>query len=93
MQKNLAPRFEDDVILSYDSPVPADREHPLRVMGTLPSAFTFDEWRTDAGFKPHPERQGFAELLPGQKPSEPQETPTPAAGSSAEANTEAAKYD
>jgi hypothetical protein len=43
MQKHLASRFDDDVILSYDSPVPADREHRLRVMGTLPSAFTFDE--------------------------------------------------
>lgn len=91
MQKHLAPRFEDDVILSYDSPVPADREHRLRVMGTLPSAFTFDEWRVEAGFKPHPERQGFAELLPGQKPNEPGETPTPVEGSSAEAHAEATK--
>ncbi|WP_232293486.1 hypothetical protein [Stigmatella aurantiaca] len=49
------------------------------------------EWRTEADLKPHPERQGFAELLPGQKPSEPQKTSTPAAGSSAEANTEAEK--
>jgi len=93
LQKHLAPRFEDDVILAYDSPVPADREHRLRVMGTLPSAFSFDEWRSEAGFKPHPERQGFAELLPGQKPNEPQATPSPAMGSSAEANAEAAKGD
>ena len=93
VQKHLAPRFGDDVIISYDSPVPADREHRLRVMSTLPSAFTFDEWRAEAGFKPSPDRQGFAELLPGQKPSEPQQTPTPSAGSSAEANAEAIKGD
>ena len=40
MQKHLASRFDDGVNLSYDSPVPANREHRLRVMGTLPSAFT-----------------------------------------------------
>lgn len=52
-------------------------------------ADNFDEWRGEAGFRPPPVRQGFAELLPGQKPNEPQESPTPAAGSSAEANAEA----
>lgn len=55
--------------------------------------FTFDEWRTEAGLRPPPERAGFAELLPGQKPNEPQATPTPAAGSSAEANAEAVTGD
>jgi hypothetical protein len=55
--------------------------------------FTFDEWRTEAGFRPPPERTGFAELLPGQKPNEPQATPTPTAGSSTEANAEAVTGD
>ncbi|WP_224373211.1 hypothetical protein [Hyalangium versicolor] len=93
MQKHIAARFDDDVIRSYDSPVPADREHRLRMMGTFPSAFTFDEWRSEAGFRPHPERQGFAELLLGQKPNEPQQSQTPAAGSLGEANVDAVSGD
>ncbi|WP_163866095.1 phage portal protein [Myxococcus eversor] len=60
---------DDGAILDYDSPVPADREHQLRVMGALPEAFSYDEWRELAGLRPDPNRQGYPLLLPGQSPS------------------------
>jgi hypothetical protein len=66
LQARLMPLFGDDAILDYDSPVPADREHQLRVMGTLPEAFSYDEWRALAGLKADPERQGYPLPLPGQ---------------------------
>jgi hypothetical protein len=62
------PMFSDDAILDYDSPVPADQEFQLRVMGVMPAAFSYDEWRGVAGFKPDPNRQGYPMPLPGQKP-------------------------
>lgn len=83
-QKRLVPLFGDDIILDYDSPVPADREHALRVMGTMPMAFSFNEWREQAGMRPDPERQGYPAPMPGQKPEEPQQTPSPTEGSAEE---------
>lgn len=78
LQKWLLPLFDDETaILDFESPVPADREHRLRVMGTMPAAFSYDEWRGLADFKPDPERQGYPMPLPGQKP---EGNPTPDAG-------------
>lgn len=87
-QKHLLPRFGGEAVLDYASPVPADREYQLRVMGTLPEAFSYDEWRAAAGLKPDPNRQGYPLPLPGQKPGG-QQTPAPAPGGAAEANQEA----
>jgi phage portal protein BeeE len=96
-QKRLMPLFGDDAILDYESPVPEDREFTLRVMGTQPSGFSYDEWRELAGKKPHPERQGFPAPMPGQKPEESQPVPDAQPGSAEDTaeedaeNAEAAK--
>lgn len=83
-QKWVMPLFGDEgAILDFESPVPADRERSLRVMGLMPSAFSFDEWRAEAGRKPDPERQGYPMPLPGQKP-EGNQTPAPEEGSPAD---------
>lgn len=66
-QMRLMPLFGDaEAILDYDSPVPADREHQLRVMSTMPEAFSYTEWRELAGYKPDPNRQGYPLPMPGQ---------------------------
>lgn len=90
-QKYLMPLFGGDAILDYDSPVPEDREHQLRVMQSMPEAFHYDEWRAVAGMKPHPERQGFPLPLPGQK--EPGDDKKPAAedGGAVQAQNEGEK--
>jgi phage portal protein BeeE len=82
LQKRLLALFDPDAILDYDSPIPADREHQLRVMGTQPSAFSYDEWRDLAGLRPDPNRQGYPMPMPGQKP-ENQQTPAAGEGTSA----------
>nr|BDT33785.1 hypothetical protein MFMH1_34540 [Myxococcus sp. MH1] len=70
-QMRLMPLLGDEgVILDYDSPVPADREHQLRVMGATPEAFSYDEWRELAGLRPDPNRQGHPLPMPGQSPIE-----------------------
>lgn len=84
-QKRLMPRFgrEGDV-LDYESPVPADQELALRVMGTFPSNFTGNEVRSLAGMKP---KSGLDELnapLPGQVEAGPK---TPDAPQGSEADT------
>ncbi|WP_208719075.1 hypothetical protein [Corallococcus sicarius] len=70
-QMRLMPLFGDaEAIFDYDSPVPADREHQLRVMSTMPEAFSYDEWREVEGFKPDPNRHGYPLPMPGQTPGE-----------------------
>lgn len=87
-QKWLVPLVGDDVVLHFDSPTPADAEMSFRVMATVPSAFTYNEWRATAGLKPHPERQGFPAPMPGSNPEEPKQPPTPEEGGAAEADAE-----
>jgi len=65
LQAWLVDAFNDGAILDYDSPVPADREHQLKVMETVPQAFSYNEWRALAGFAPDPRRQGYPLPLPG----------------------------
>lgn len=85
LQARLVPLFGDNLILDYDSPVPADREHQLKVMSRMPEAFSYDEWRELAGLRPDPERKGYPLPLPGQVETQPapegvalpEEGPTP----------------
>lgn len=79
-QRALVPLFGDDVIIDFDSPVPADREHQLRVMMAQPASFSHDEWRGLAGLKPDPNKQGYPAPLPGSKPNS-QNTPAAEEGS------------
>lgn len=94
LQKWLLPLFDSTGadILDFESPVPADREHQIRVMGTMPEAFSFDEWRAAGGFKPHPEKTGFPMPPPGAKPGG-QQTPDPEPGGAAEGAEEGKKGD
>jgi HK97 family phage portal protein len=76
LQARLAPQFGPDVVLDYDSPVPADREHQLKVMSRMPEAFSYDEWRELAGLRPDADRQGYPLPMPGQVETQPAgETP------------------
>jgi HK97 family phage portal protein len=70
MQKWLVPLFGDDIILDYDSPVPEDREHSLKVFTARPEAFSYTEWRALASYRPDPNLQGYPTLQPGQKPED-----------------------
>lgn len=71
LQARLVPLFGNDLVLDYDSPVPADREHQLAVMSRMPEAFSYTEWRELAGLRPDPERQGYPLPLPGQVETQP----------------------
>lgn len=79
LQMRLVPLFEDDsIILDFDSPVPADREHQLKVMAVMPEAFELNEWRCAAGHRPRAEFQGkFPKPLPGQGGGDPVQTQDP----------------
>lgn len=80
-QLRLMPRLGGpDDFLDYASPVPEDREHELRVMGTFPSAFTYNEARDLAGKKPDPALKGYLQPLPGQT-EKPPTTPDAPQGS------------
>lgn len=93
LQKWLMPLFADafgdEWVLDYESPVPADKEFKFRVMATQPAGWDWKEWRALVGDKPHPDLSGFPALLPGQKPEEGAQTPTPEEGGAAEAQAEA----
>lgn len=50
--------------------VPEDLSRRLEVMKAQPTAFELNEWRTEAGYEPHPELTGqFPAGMPGQQPS------------------------
>jgi hypothetical protein len=84
-QKRLMPFFgEEGDVLEFESPVPADKELELRVMGLFPSSFTHDEARTLAGKKPDPNLKGYLAPLPGQVEAGPK---TPDAEQGGEADT------
>lgn len=75
LQARLVPQFGNDLVLEYDSPVPADRDHQLAVMSRMPEAFSYDEWRALAGLRPDPERKGYPLPMPGQVETQPGEPP------------------
>lgn len=90
-QKRLVPLLGDDVVLDYESPVPEDREFQLRAMTALPMAYSFDEHRAVAGFKPDPERQGYPAPMPGQDTSQPRAPGDAQQGSAADTKDEVAE--
>lgn len=84
-QLRLMPRLgSSDDFLDYESPIPADQELQLRVMGTFPSSFTHNEARELAGKKPDPKLKGYLAPLPGQVEAGPK---TPDAEQGGEADT------
>lgn len=87
-QKRLMPRFgrEGDV-LDYESPVPADQEQALRVMGAFRECFTGNEARELAGKKPKPGLDEPLKPMPGQAEAGPK-TPDAPQGSQADTQEE-----
>lgn len=68
-QFRLVPLLGEDVILDYESPVPADRDFQLRAASAMPSTVEKNEWRALQGLKPRPEFEGqFPSEAPGSKP-------------------------
>jgi hypothetical protein len=49
MQAFLLPRYDDRLILAYESPVAEDREFQLEVMKAMPSAYRVNDWRELSG--------------------------------------------
>lgn len=49
LQAELVPLYDDRLILSYVSPIPADREFQLEVLKAAPYMATRGEWRTMGG--------------------------------------------
>jgi phage portal protein BeeE len=77
-QKRLMPRFgRPGDVLDFESPVPADSEFTLRVMGTFPSSFTGNEARALAGKKPRPDMDEPLSPLPGQSEADPKTPDAP----------------
>jgi HK97 family phage portal protein len=78
LQKRLLPMFDENAVLDFDSPVPADREHQLKVMGTFREAFKVNEVRQLAGCQPDPARgDEYLAPAPGSKPGADAGTPSP----------------
>lgn len=72
LQRQLAPKYDAALALEVEVPVPDDERRRLDVLRAMPGAFALNEWRSEAGYDPHPEFEGvFPPLaLPGQ--AEPQ---------------------
>jgi phage portal protein BeeE len=87
-QLRLMPRVgQEGDFLDYESPVPADQEQQLRVMGTFPTAFTGNEARALAGMKPRPGLDETLAPMPGQVEAGPK-TPDAPQGSQADTTEE-----
>lgn len=89
LQKRLVPLFgAGDIILDYESPIPADREHQLRVMTAFREAYKVNEVRALSDHRPDGARgDEYLAPSPGSKPSTPEVAP----GSAEEAKEESAK--
>jgi len=48
LQLQLVPKYDDTLILDFDSPIVEDKELELQIMRALPGAFTKNEWRAAA---------------------------------------------
>lgn len=79
LQTELVTEFGDDLVLDYISPVPTDVENEWRVMIALPSAFTLNDIREQAGKPPLKEGGDALYSAPGAVPVEgkkPAKAPT-----------------
>lgn len=63
-QVRVLPEFDERLICDYESPVPEDREHALKVMMALPAALDLDEWREASGHEPLPDDAGKLHPVP-----------------------------
>ena len=58
LQIRLVPDFDENIILSYDSPIMHDKEHNLSVATIAPWSIDLDEWREMMGKGPLPDGKG-----------------------------------
>lgn len=63
LQNKLVARFDQRLILDYESPVPGDREYKLRTMQAFSEMFTIDEIRALAEMDPLPDGKGNAFIV------------------------------
>ncbi len=80
IQDDVAPDFGDDLVVSYRSPVPADRDYRAGFFKALPAAMTINEIRAEAGLSPRLDGDELYKA-PGAvpvagSPSSPTEEPT-----------------
>lgn len=76
-QHKLMPQLDPNGVLEFDSPIPADREHELKVAVAAPWSRAVNEWRELQGLEPDPQFEGVYPPLamPGQQMNEPAEKP------------------
>lgn len=51
-QKFLVPRFDERIVLDYESPIPSDKELQLKVAEAAPWTISQNEWRELGGWAP-----------------------------------------
>lgn len=65
LQNRLLPQFRNtDVVISYVSPVPEDKERVVQIFQTAPDVFYVDEIRALAGHPPLPNDEGKVLYVP-----------------------------
>ena len=74
--QRVADMFDEGLIVSYESPVPADKEMRLESMRAAPWAASVDEWREVMDLPPKEQHGDLHMLTPGQSllPLEPRES-------------------
>lgn len=78
-QARLVPLFDERLILSYESPIPDDREFKAKVYAASPGAFKLDEHRALAGDPPLGDERGEELMAPPPVPTFGSEPPALAA--------------
>lgn len=63
LQERLASRFDERIVIDYESPIPVDREFQRSIIQTFSDVFTIDEIRSLADMDPLPEGKGKAFLV------------------------------
>lgn len=67
-QEQLAPEYDDRLIVDYVTPVMEDKEFALKVATAAPWAMDGNEWRAAMGLEPKPEFEGVYFVPPAVTP-------------------------
>lgn len=78
LQAQLAPMYDERLIITYDNPVLEDNEFHLRAAQAMPDTLKVNEWRRMQGQEPDPSEFGDSYLInnrrvPHEDPLEPDE--------------------
>jgi HK97 family phage portal protein len=67
LQQQLVCKFDQNAVLECEVAIPDDEERRLGVMQAQPTAFSLNEWRSEAGYAPLEQFDGvFPAGMPGQ---------------------------